>query len=87
LNAVFTKRWLEKTGQPVEVQASHDGSGSRRSRQGERHPQGLVTQLYKNVPVLDSGARGDDVFGGWAKAQADNFDDGGVFDQICQPGG
>ena len=27
-NAVFTKHWLEKTGQPVEVQASHGGSGS-----------------------------------------------------------
>ncbi|HEX2464797.1 MAG TPA: sulfate ABC transporter substrate-binding protein [Thermoanaerobaculia bacterium] len=27
-NAVFTKHWLEKTGQSVEVQASHGGSGS-----------------------------------------------------------
>ena len=24
----------------------------------------------------------DDVFGGWAKAQKDHFNDGGVFDQI-----
>jgi sulfate transport system substrate-binding protein len=29
----------------------------------------------------------DDVFGGWAKAQAKHFADGGVFDQIYQPGG
>lgn len=28
----------------------------------------------------------DAVFGGWAKAQAEHFDDGGVFDQIYQPG-
>jgi len=28
----------------------------------------------------------DAVFGGWAKAQAAHFDDGGVFDQIYQPG-
>ena len=28
----------------------------------------------------------DDVFGGWAKAQAEHFDDGGSFDQIYQPG-
>jgi sulfate/thiosulfate-binding protein len=28
----------------------------------------------------------DDVFGGWEKAQAEHFDDGGVFDQIYQPG-
>ena len=27
-NAVFTEHWLEKTGQPVELQASHGGSGS-----------------------------------------------------------
>lgn len=28
----------------------------------------------------------DDVFGSWAKAQADHFDDGGVFDQLYRPG-
>ncbi|QDU29594.1 Sulfate-binding protein precursor [Anatilimnocola aggregata] len=28
----------------------------------------------------------DDVFGGWDKAQAEHFDDGGVFDLIYQPG-
>ncbi len=28
----------------------------------------------------------DAVFGGWAKAQKTHFDDGGVFDQIYQPG-
>jgi sulfate/thiosulfate-binding protein len=29
----------------------------------------------------------DDVFGGWAKAQAEHFNDGGVFDQIYVPTG
>ena len=28
----------------------------------------------------------DDVFGGWQKAQATHFADGGLFDQIYQPG-
>lgn len=28
----------------------------------------------------------DDAFGGWSKAQADHFNDGGVFDQIYKPG-
>ncbi len=28
----------------------------------------------------------DEVFGGWQKAQKKHFDDGGVFDQIYQPG-
>jgi sulfate/thiosulfate transport system substrate-binding protein len=28
----------------------------------------------------------DDVFGGWAEAQKKHFDDGGLFDQIYQPG-
>ena len=27
----------------------------------------------------------DEVFGGWAKAQPEHFNDGGVFDQIYQP--
>ena len=29
----------------------------------------------------------DEVFGGWAKAQREHFDDGGLFDQIYAPGG
>jgi sulfate transport system substrate-binding protein len=28
----------------------------------------------------------DEAFGGWAKAQADHFADGGTFDQIDAPG-
>ena len=28
----------------------------------------------------------DEIFGGWRKAQKTHFDDGGVFDQIYQPG-
>ena len=28
----------------------------------------------------------DEMFGGWAKAQKKHFDDGGLFDQIYQPG-
>jgi len=28
----------------------------------------------------------DDEFGGWAKAQAEHFADGGIFDRICQSG-
>jgi sulfate transport system substrate-binding protein len=28
----------------------------------------------------------NDVFGGWAKAQATHFDEGAVFDQIYSPG-
>jgi sulfate transport system substrate-binding protein len=28
----------------------------------------------------------DEVFGGWKKAHAEHFDDGGIFDQIYVPG-
>jgi len=28
----------------------------------------------------------DNTFGGWTKAQKEHFSDGGVFDQIYQPG-
>lgn len=37
---------------------------------------------FLNVELFTIG----DVFGGWDKAQATHFDDGGVFDQIYQPG-
>ncbi|MBM3558925.1 MAG: sulfate transporter subunit, partial [Alphaproteobacteria bacterium] len=30
---------------------------------------------------------GIDEFGGWAKAQAEHFGDGGIFDQIYKPAG
>ena len=37
-------------------------------------------QLFKQIPLV----KVDDVFGGWSRAQATHFDDGGVFDQIFQ---
>jgi sulfate/thiosulfate transport system substrate-binding protein len=52
----------------------------------------FVAALYKNVPVLDTGARGSsitfaqraqgDVFISWEKADKAHFADGGSFDQI-----
>jgi sulfate transport system substrate-binding protein len=36
---------------------------------------------FKNIPLVTI----DDTFGGWTKAQATHFADGGVFDQIYQP--
>jgi sulfate transport system substrate-binding protein len=37
---------------------------------------------FPNIPLYTI----DDVFGGWQKAQAVHFSDGGVFDQIYKPG-
>jgi sulfate transport system substrate-binding protein len=37
---------------------------------------------FPNIPL----ATIDGDFGGWAKAQATHFADGGIFDQIYQPG-
>jgi sulfate/thiosulfate-binding protein len=37
---------------------------------------------FPNIPLYTI----DDVFGGWQKAQATHFSDGGVFDQIYKPG-
>ena len=46
-----------------------------------------VAQKYaQNFPALTLFSV-DDVFGGWQKAQQTHFADGGVFDQIYQPGG
>ena len=36
---------------------------------------------YKKIPLVTI----DDTFGGWKKAQATHFNDGGVFDRIYQP--
>ena len=38
------------------------------------------------LPKLDLIAIDDPIFGGWTKAQTTHFADGGVFDQIYQPG-
>jgi sulfate/thiosulfate transport system substrate-binding protein len=48
-----------------------------RPRQAEGVPQQYMTRFPK-VELFTI----DDVFGGWAKAQPEHFDDGGVFDQI-----
>lgn len=40
------------------------------------------TAQFPKIPLITV----DEVFGGWQKAQAKHFADGGVFDQIYQPG-
>jgi sulfate/thiosulfate transport system substrate-binding protein len=49
-----------------------------------RNPEILAkyAKQFPNIPL----ATVDGDFGGWAKAQATHFGDGGVFDQIYQPG-
>ena len=37
-------------------------------------------QLFKQIPLV----KVDETFGGWSRAQATHFDDGGVFDQIYE---
>jgi sulfate transport system substrate-binding protein len=38
--------------------------------------------LFPAIPMVTI----DDTFGGWAKAQATHFADGGIFDAIYKPG-
>jgi sulfate transport system substrate-binding protein len=45
-----------------------------------------IAANYKNQFPAMKLATIDGDFGGWAKAQATHFADGGVFDQIYQPG-
>ena len=49
-----------------------------------RDPQVLAAHAkqFPNIPLHSI----DEVFGGWGKAQATHFADGGVFDQIYKPG-
>ena len=46
---------------------------------------GLFVVGLLAVPA-DVADRSIDDFGGWSKAQATHFADGGIFDQITQPG-
>ncbi len=43
---------------------------------------GRARGIPQSVPEAWTLFTVDDVFGGWAKAQAEHFDDGGVFDQM-----
>ncbi len=45
----------------------------------------VLAKYRKQFPEIALGTVDGD-FGGWAKAQATHFADGGVFDQIYQPG-
>lgn len=49
-----------------------------------RNPQILAahSSIFPNLPLHTI----DEIFGGWRKAQAMHFSDGGVFDQIYKPG-
>lgn len=49
------------------------------------NPESVPEEQRKQFAKLDLFTI-DAVFGGWEKAQAAHFDDGGVFDQIYQPG-
>ena len=49
-----------------------------------RDPQ--ILAKYRNIFPDITLSTVDDAFGGWDKAQADHFGNGGVFDQIYQPG-
>jgi len=49
-----------------------------------RNPDGVPEEYRKRFPKVELFTI-DEVFGGWKKAQAEHFDNGGVFDQISQP--
>jgi sulfate/thiosulfate-binding protein len=48
-------------------------------------PTGVDAKLLERFPSVELFTI-DEVFGGWKKAQAEHFNDGGVFDQIYVPG-
>lgn len=66
-NKIFQKHWKEKTGQDVDITQSHGGSGKQALEVANGLEADVVTlaleydvigDLYKNVLVLDTGARG-----------------------------
>jgi len=46
----------------------------------------VLAKYGQRFPKINLVTIDDPMFGGWAKAQKKHFDDGGVFDQIYQPG-
>ena len=46
----------------------------------------VLAKYAHQFPKVNLVTIDDEIFGGWAKAQKKHFDDGGVFDQIYQPG-
>ena len=49
------------------------------------NPKGVDEALLKRFPKVELVSIDDPLFGGWAKAQAFHFGDGGTFDQIYRP--
>jgi sulfate/thiosulfate transport system substrate-binding protein len=48
--------------------------------------QAVAGRYASRFPSLNLLTIADPVFGGWARAQKQHFDEGGIFDQIYQPG-
>jgi len=46
----------------------------------------ILAKYAQQFPKVNTLTIGDPIFGGWAKAQKKHFADGGIFDQIYQPG-
>ena len=76
--AAVAKAYLEflYTEQGQEIGAKHDYRPQMKSVSDKYAKQFPQVKLFTV----------DEVFGGWQKAQKKHFDDGGVFDQIYQPG-
>jgi ABC-type sulfate transport system substrate-binding protein len=58
VNAAYADYWKGRTGQRVTIDMSHGGSGAQARALASLPPGAFVTEFYKRVPVLDSGARG-----------------------------
>jgi sulfate/thiosulfate transport system substrate-binding protein len=55
---------------------------SRRSTTTARRTRTPIRRTAERFPKLELVTIDDPIFGGWAKAQPEHFDDGGIFDQI-----
>ena len=87
VDKVVDRRGTRKVAQAyLDFLYSPGGPGDRRDDTTTgRDPRPSARQYAKQFPALRLFTV-DEVFGGWAKAQKTHFADGGVFDQIYQPG-
>ena len=86
--ATSTRKGTRKRGRGLSAVPLHaGGAGDRRPRTiyRPRHPEVAARHDLARFPEARLVTIDDD-FGGWNKAQATHFADGGIFDQIYKPG-
>jgi sulfate transport system substrate-binding protein len=87
VDKVVDKRGTRKTAQAyLEFLYSPEGQELCARHFYRPRDKAVAAKYASQFPAINLVRIDDQMFGGWAKAQKKHFDDGGLFDQIYQPG-